>query len=248
MYLSHLAYLSHLSILSLSFPSKYGFGAVPRIVLWGFCFCCGTSRSSSSASLPHKSSLNCWKYHAYHAKSSGAKSEPIRRRASTSMKVPKVPHLPSKSSLNCWKYHAYHAKSSGAKSEPIRRQASADFYEGTESTTPAKQIEPELLKVPRLPRKIQRRQIRTNSSADFYGGTQSVTPATQIEPDAPKVPRLPRKSSLRCWKYHDCHANSSGATAVLVRRQASADFYGGTQSCTPATQCRIHVCNVSHIA
>ena len=61
------------------------------------------------------------------------------------------------------------------------------------------QIEPELLKVPRLPRKIQRRQIRTNSSPSFhiYEGTESTTPAKQIEPELLKVPRLPRKIQRR---------------------------------------------------
>ena len=71
--------------------------------------------------------------------------------------------------LRCWKCHACHATSGGAKSDPIRRQASADVYGGTESTTPATQIEPEVLKVSRLPRKIQRRQIRPNSSPSFRG-------------------------------------------------------------------------------
>ena len=51
-----------------------------------------------------------------------------------------------------------------------------------------------------------------------------------------KVPRLPRKSSLRCRKCHACHAKDRGATSVLLRRQASADIYDGTESTTPATQ------------
>ena len=51
-----------------------------------------------------------------------------------------------------------------------------------------------------------------------------------------KAPRLPRKSSLRCRKCHACHAKDRGATSVLLRRQASADLYGGTESTTPATQ------------
>ena len=198
----------------------------------------------------------------------------------TSMAVPKVPRLPRKSSLRCWKCHACHERSSGAKSDPIRRQASADVYEGSESTTPATQIEPEVLKVPRLPRKIQRRQIRPNSSPSFRGhlwrypkyhachanrawGAESVTPATQ-DPAAPnptqfvaklprtsmavpKVPRLPRKSSLRCWKCHACHARSSGAKSDPIRRQASADIYGGTQSTTPATQIEPEVLKVSRL-
>ena len=40
----------------------------------------------------------------------------------------------------------------------------------------------------------------------------------------------------RCRKCHACHAKDRGATSVLLRRQASADIYGGTESTTPATQ------------
>ena len=47
-------------------------------------------------------------------------------------------------------------------------------------------------------------------------------PATQIEPDALKASRLPRKRPRR--------------QLVPVRRQASADIYGGSESVTPATQ------------
>ena len=130
------------------------------------------------------------------------------------MKVAKVPRLPHKSKLRCAKCHACHATSGGAKSDPIRRQASADIYEGSESTTPATHIEPEVLKAPRLPRNIGRRQIRPNSSPSFRGrlwryrkyhachanrarGAESVTPATQ-DPAAPNptqlVAKIPRTS------------------------------------------------------
>ena len=71
---------------------------------------------------------------------------------------------------------------------PVRRQASADIYGGTESATPAAQIEPEVLKVSRLSRDMQRHQfdpVRRQASADIYGGTESAT-------------HLPRKSSLTC--------------------------------------------------
>ena len=80
------------------------------------------------------------------------------------MEVPKVPRLPRKSRLGCCQYHACLARSSGAKSVPIRRRASADIYGGAERTTPATQIEAEVLQVSRLPRKIQRRQIGPHSS------------------------------------------------------------------------------------
>ena len=65
--------------------------------------------------------------------------------------------------------------------DPVRRQASADIYEGTESATPATQIEPDVLQVSRLPRKMQRRQfdpVRRQASADIYGGAESTTPAS----------------------------------------------------------------------
>ena len=74
----------------------------------------------------------------------------------TSMLVQKVPRLPRKSSLMC-------------------RQASADIYGGAESDTPATQIEPDVLKVSRLPRKMQRRQfdpVRRQAPADIYGGAE----------------------------------------------------------------------------
>ena len=179
-----------------------------------------------------------------------------------SMVVQKPPRLPRKSSLRCRKCHACHAKDRGATSALLRRQASADFYGGTESTTPATQIEPEVPKVPRLPRKRPRRHISPTSSPSFRWplwwhrkhhachanrawGAESATPATQktAAPHQPyfvaklpltsmvaqKAPRLPRKSSLRCRKCHACHTKHRGATSVLLRRQASADIYGATQ-------------------
>ena len=85
--------------------------------------------------------------------------------------------------------------------DPVRRQASADIYGGAESTTPATQLEPDVLKVSRLPRKkVQRRQfdpVRRQASADIYGGAESTMPATQIEPDVLKASRLPRKVQRR---------------------------------------------------
>ena len=141
--------------------------------------------------------------------------------------------LPCKSSLRCWKRHTCHAKSRGAQSVLVRRQASADIdYGNTESTTPATQIEPDLLKGSRLPLKKPRGPIspivRRQASADVYGDSKK------------KAPRLPRKSGLRCWKgCHACHAKSCGAQSVLVRRQASADiYYRDTESTTP----RGHAC------
>ena len=112
----------------------------------------------------------------------------------------------------------------------LRRQASADISGGAESTTPATQIEPEVHKASRLPRKMQRRQfdpVRRQASADIYGGAESTTPATQIEPEVLKVSRLPRKMQRRQFDP--------------VRRQASADISGGAESTTPATQiCENH--------
>ena len=77
--------------------------------------------------------------------------------------------------------------------------------------------------------------LRRQASADLYGGTESTTPAMTTMM-VQKAPRLPRKSSLRCRKCHACHAKDRGATSVLLRRQASADNYDGTESATPATQ------------
>ena len=119
----------------------------------------------------------------------------------TSMVVQKAQRLPRKSSLRCRKCHACHAKDRGATSVLLRRQASADLYGGTESTTPATQIEPEVPKVPRPCHAKDRGAtsvlLRRQASADLYGGTESTTPATQIEPEAPKAPRLPRKRPRR---------------------------------------------------
>ena len=133
------------------------------------------------------------------------------------MVAQKVPRLPRKSSLRYRKCHACHAKDRGATSVLLRRQASDDIYGGTESTTPATQIEHA------KDRGATSVLLRRQASADIYGGTES-------------IPRLPRKSSLRCRKCHACHAKDRGATSVLLRRQASADIYGGTESTTPATQ------------
>ena len=142
------------------------------------------------------------------------------------MVVQKVPRLPRKSSLRCRKCHACHAKDRGATSVLLRRQASADIYGGTQSTTPATQIEPEVPKVPRLPRK------KTAAPHQSYFVAKLPLTSTVVQ----KVPRLPRKSSLRCRKCHGYHAKDRGATSVLLRRQASADIYGCTESTTPATQ------------
>ena len=111
--------------------------------------------------LPRKSSLRCRKCHACHAKDRGATSVLLRRQASADNYD--GPRLPRK----CRKCHACHAKDRGATSVLLRRQASADLYGGTESTTPATQIEPEVPKAPRLPRKRPRRHISPTSSPSF---------------------------------------------------------------------------------
>ena len=92
------------------------------------------------------------------------------------------------------------------------------------------------LKASRLPRKVQRRQfdpVRRQASADIYGGAESTTPATQIEPDVLKVSRLPRKVQRRQFDP--------------VRRQASADIYGGAESTMPATQIEPDVLKASRL-
>ena len=128
------------------------------------------------------------------------------------MVVQKVPRLPRKFRLGCRKCHACHAKDRGATSVLLRRQASADIYGGTESSTPATQ----------------------KTAAPHQSYFVAKLPLTSMV--VQKVPRLPRKSSLRYRKCHACHAKDRGATSVLLRRQASADIYGGTESTTPATQ------------
>ena len=64
--------------------------------------------------------------------------------------------------------HACHARSSGAnRSSCVAELPLTSIYGGTESTMPATQIEAEVLKVSRLPRKIQRRQIGPHASPSF---------------------------------------------------------------------------------
>ena len=128
------------------------------------------------------------------------------------MAVQKVPRLPRKSSLRYRKCHVCHAKDRGATSVLLRRQASADIYGGTESTTPATQ--------------------KTAAPHQSYFVAKLLLTSMVVQ----KVPRLPRKSILRCRKRHACHTKDRGATSVPLRRQASADIYGGTESTTPATQ------------
>ena len=60
--------------------------------------------------------------------------------------------------------------------------------------------------------------------------------------EVPRVLCLPRKWSL---KRRKCHTESRGAQPVLVRRQASADIYGGPESTAPATQMEPDVLEVS---
>ena len=123
--------------------------------------------------LPRKSSLRCRKCHACHAKDRDATSVLLRRQASlTSVVVQKAPRLPRKSSLTCRKCHACHAKDRGATSVPLRRQASSDLYGGTESTTPATQIEPDRKchACHAKDRSATSVLLRRQASADLYGG------------------------------------------------------------------------------
>ena len=108
--------------------------------------------------LPRKSSLRYRKCHACHAKDRGA-TVLLRRQASDDIYGGTESTTPAT--------QIEHAKDRGATSVLLRRQASADIYGGTESTTPATQIEPEVPKVPRLPRKRPRRHISPTSSPSF---------------------------------------------------------------------------------
>ena len=123
-----------------------------------------------------------------------------------------------KSSPRYRKRHACHAKDRGATSVLLRRRASADIYGGTESTTPAENATPATRK----------------TAAPHQSYFVAKLPLTSMV--VQKVQRLPRKSSPRYGKRHACHAKDRGATSVLLRRRASADIYGGTESTTPATQ------------
>ena len=122
----------------------------------------------------------------------------------------------------------------------------------------------EVLKLPRLPRKASLRCWKCHvCHANRAWGAESVTPATSkaaasnmppfvaklplTSMEVPKVPRLPRKASLRCWKRHACHTKSRGVKYAPLRRQASADIYGGTKSATPATQIKPEVLKVSRL-
>ena len=109
--------------------------------------------------LPRKSSLTCWKRHACQAKGRDVHGYPfVAELPRTSMQALKVSRLPRKSSLTCWKCHACNAEGRGVHAWlPARRQGFADIYAGTEGVTRATQIEPDILKVPRLSRKRPRR-------------------------------------------------------------------------------------------
>ena len=193
------------------------------------------------------------------------------------LKVSRLPHKkprrqicpPSSPSFrgHLWryrKYHACHAKWawSAESVTPATQKAAASNMSPFVAKLPRTSME--VLKVPRLPRKSSLRcwkchachtksrgvkyvPLRRQASADIYGGTKSATPATQSEPEVLKVSRLPRKSSLRCWKCHACHVKSRGVKYVPLRRQASADIYGGAESTTPATQSEPEVLKASRL-
>ena len=112
--------------------------------------------------------------------------------------------------------------------DPVRRQASVDIYGGTESATPATQIEPEVLKVSPVTR---------HAAAPIR---PAKLPRTSME--VLKMPRLPRKSSLRLSR------DMQRRQFDPVRRQASVDIYGGTESATPATQSEPEVPKVSRLS
>ena len=85
--------------------------------------------------------------------------------------------------------------------DPVRRQASADIYGGAESTTPATQIEPDVLQVC---------HVKCNGA----NSTQFVAKLPLTSMVVQKVPRLPRKSSLMCCKCHACHVKCNGANST----------------------------------
>ena len=134
------------------------------------------------------------------------------------MQVLKVRHLPRKGIYAGTESAT--PKAAASNQSTFVAKASADIYACTESATPATQIEPEVLKVPRLPHKRQRSQVGPLSSLSLcrHAGTESVT----------------------------CHAKSRGVKSVHFR-QASAGIYAGTESATPATQrhlCRYWKCHL----
>ena len=59
-------------------------------------------------------------------------------------------------------------------------------------------------------------------------------PGTQIQAEMLKVPRLPRKTQRRQFDP--------------LRRQASADIYGGSESATPATQIQAEMLKVPRLS
>ena len=305
-----------------------------------------TSTQLKASSLPRKSSLRCWKWHACHAKSRGVKSAPFRRQASadiygdtasatpatqsepdvlkvsrlppkkprrqispfsspsfcwhlwwyrkchachaarvtpatqkavasnqslfvaklllTSMEILQVPRLPHKSSLRCWKCHACHAKSRGVKSIPFRRQASADIYGDIASATPATQIEPEVLKVSRLPRKKPRRQISPFSSPSFCWhlwryckchachtkrawGAESVTPATQKGATSNQSPSF-RWHLCRYCKCQACHTKrawgaESDTPATQKAGASNQSLFAAKLPLTPMEHCKCQACH-----
>ena len=118
-----------------------------------------------------------------------------------------------------------------------------------------------MLKVARLPRKIQRRQIRPNSSPSFRGhlwryrkyhtchtnrawGAESSTPATQ-NPAAPNPTQFVASFRGHLWryrKYHACHTNqawgaeSAGFSVRTVLWQLAAKTICGGRAKEPNTR------------
>ena len=85
--------------------------------------------------------------------------------------------------------------------------------------------------MPRLSRKMPRRQFdagRPPASADLYEGLQSATPVTQIDPEVSKAPRLSRKTPRRQFDPG--------------RPPASADLYEGPETTTPVLCCVVLCC------
>ena len=130
--------------------------------------------------------------------------------------------MPRKTSRRCSKCCACHAKrnrdapsaapatqNEAAPKSITLRQTSAHLYDGAPSAAHATQNEPDVLQVPRLPRKTKRRP-----KASLFA---------RLPPTSMKVLQsaaLPRETSPRCSKCSACHAKRGGAQ----KHHSSPDF------------------------
>ena len=164
--------------------------------------------------LPRKWSLRCCKCHLCHARSSGAKFDPIRRQASADI-------------------YAGKSVKPATQIEPEVLKASCLAHK-----KPRRQISP--FSPPRFRWHLWRYCKCHPCHTNRAWGAESVTPATQkaaasnqplfvaklplTSMEILQAPRLPHKASLRCWLRHACHTESRGVKSLPFRRQASADI------------------------